>query len=192
MPPLKAKDVELPALWVDCFGIFDAKQKEKKLTVVSVFDGRPRHGRISDSCEKEGLVAYSLDTKNCPKQDMSTDIGVQMFLDAMARCAKDSLLWLAPECGSWVWVCWSTSGRRVDRPDGVPSHMVVTANKLADFTARALLLATHLGQIGLKHVPNPARLFINFSQQPDVFFVNEVYFQFKPRKGIPLVLSWEI
>lgn len=143
-----------PALWMAVVLFFQERNRDKvKLSVMSVFDGRPRQGRISDASEAVGLTGYSLDQKNDPKQDMSLNCGVQMFIDGIARMAVESLLWLAPECSSWVWVCWSTTGRRTNRPGGVPSSAVLAANHLAEFVARALLLATYLGLSagGFKH-----------------------------------------
>lgn len=145
---MRMNAVVIPLLWQAAFFHFVNKRscEEAQVICVSVFDGRPRRGRISDAFEHvTGRPAYSLDQKNDPKQDMSSMAGVQMFLDAMSRCAPNSLLWLAPECGSWVWVCWSTSGRRRNNPDGVPSGMTMQANRIAEFVARAILLATALG-----------------------------------------------
>ena len=58
----------------------------------------PGPRRISGACEDAGLLSWSLDIRNSPKEDLGEDIGIQKFLDALSQCAHDSLLWLAPEC----------------------------------------------------------------------------------------------
>ena len=136
----------MPEHWDPAYQLFlKAAKEDQRCGIISVFDGRPRPGRLSEAFKNIGLLAFSLEQKNSPKQDMLSQPGIQMFLDALSRCRANSLLWLAPECSSWVWVNWATSGRRAHRPEGLHSSCTMEANRLAEFTAFALQAATAAG-----------------------------------------------
>ena len=146
MPPMMSKMVAFPADWLPVYTLFKEHRSCQAWAVISCFDGRPRPKRISGACEDAGLLSWSLDTRNSPKEDLAESIGIQKFLDALSQCANDSLLWLAPECCTWVWVNRYSSGRRENRVQGLPSMRVIQANTLAGvFVARAILAATAAG-----------------------------------------------
>ena len=98
MPPMMSKMVAFPADWLPVYELFKEVRSRQLPAVISCFDGCPRPKRISGACEDAGLLSWSLDIRNSPKEDLGEDIGIQKFLDALSQCAHDSLLWLAPEC----------------------------------------------------------------------------------------------
>ena len=146
MPPMMSKMVAFPADWLPVYELFKEVRSRQLPAVISCFDGCPRPKRISGACEDAGLLSWSLDIRNSPKEDLGEDIGIQKFLDALSQCAHDSLLWLAPECCTWVWINRHSSGRRENRVQGLPSRRVMQANTLANvFVSRAILAATAAG-----------------------------------------------
>ena len=137
--------VPFPTDWLPVYTLFKEIRNKQVLAVISCMDGRPRPKRISGACEDAGLVAWSLDTRNSPKEDLTKSCGIQKFLDALSQSAVDSLVWLAPECCTWVWINRHSSGRRENRIEGLPSSRVLQANEVARSVALAILAATAAG-----------------------------------------------
>ena len=145
MPPMMSKHVQFPDEWLPCYTLFKERRGRQVLAALSAFDGRPRPKRISGAFQDAGLMEWSLDRRNSPKEDMGQDVGIQKFLDALSQCDQDSLLWLAPECCTWVWINRHSSGGREDRVHGTLSSRVLEANSIAWIVARAILAATAAG-----------------------------------------------
>ena len=150
MPPMASRTVVFPALWLAAFLLFRELHTAKEdlfLGAISTFDGTPRPGRLSDHLTAAGIQALSFDVMNSLKQNVLDMTGVQVWLDALARLAPDSLVWLCPSCSSWGWLPRSVSGRSHADPLGRDGAWVYAANQTAEFLCRAMLAATSIGKV---------------------------------------------
>ena len=166
MPPVAASDVDVPAEWRDkvniLLQIWQKKQRQHGrnssiLGAISLFDGRPRDWRLSACLQQAGVPCVSIDVRNSLDQDILSETGRDYFLGCLMKLAPNSLLWMAPECSTWIWLNRVHNQRSLDRPQGeLTSSSVHQANQTAAFVARALKLATSRGQVlGVRLVPRP-------------------------------------
>ena len=163
MPPLAASDVDIPTEWRDrvhaLLQTWRQKQRQRGrspsiLGAISLFDGRPRPWRLSDCLQEASIPCVSIDVRNSLDQDILSEAGTDYFLGCLVKLAPNSLLWMAPECSTWIWLNRTNNQRSLDQPQGeTTSAAVHQANLTADFVARALKLATNRGQLlGVKLV----------------------------------------
>ena len=166
MPPVAAFDVDVPAEWRDkvniLLQIWQKKQRQRGrnssiLGAISLFDGRPRDWRLSACLQQAGVPCVSIDVRNSLDQDILSETGRDYSLGCLMKLAPNSLLWMAPECSTWIWLNRVHNQRSLDRPQGeLTSSSVHQANQTAAFVARALKLATSRGQVlGVRLVPRP-------------------------------------
>ena len=157
MPPVAASDVDVPAEWRDkvniLLQIWQKKQRQHGrnssiLGAISLFDGTPRDWRLSACLQQAGVPCVSIDVRNSLDQDILSETGRDYFLGCLMKLAPNSLLWMAPECSTWIWLNRVHNQRSLDRPQGeLTSSSVHQANQTAAFVARALKLATSRGQV---------------------------------------------
>lgn len=141
--------VEFPVAWLPFFTWFMANTREdqKRPGCISVFDGEPREkaSRISDQMSRHGIASYSMDIQNPTQpggktQDISTAVGVQLFLVMLARTSINGLVWMAPPCSSFTnFMSRSVHRRSVFNPLGHFSDFVCLGNEMAEFCALAML-----------------------------------------------------
>ena len=143
--------VPMPEDWADtlCF-LKDQLSPEARQGpgAISCFDGRPRpdRSRISDQLNAQGIPCYSLDTEVTEKMDVTTDVGILIFLRMLIRLAEKSLLWFAPPCGSFTgFVSKHSHGRSPTEPEGIVGPWTRWGSNCADWTAKAVRAAASKG-----------------------------------------------
>jgi hypothetical protein len=100
---------------------------------------------ISAGLKLFGFVGISIDKADKTYFDIMTPIGFLMAVRAILRTKAGGLVWFAPPCGPWTWMCMAVSGRTREDPLGNKAHPnVVLANRLVSRVA-------HLWYIAHKH-----------------------------------------
>ena len=173
MPPLNSRHVRFPENWRGVYDVFRNRARREGniiLGAISMFDGAVRtNKRLSDCFTEKGLPCFSYDILNpgCHEsQDVLTQQGLLLFLDALSRLEPDSLVWFAPPCSSWSFLPSSRSGRKRDGSNihGRPSAWVHHGNCIASFLALAIEACTSLGIWVVIEQPMGSLLF----QEPSV------------------------
>ena len=79
------------------------------LDVVEIFSGV---GAIVAAAEAVGCRTASFDKQSDPRQDILDPTGFQNALSLVLRLRPSGLLWLAPMCNSFSWLCLKTTQRK--------------------------------------------------------------------------------
>ena len=121
-------------------GIVDLKPRTKDFT--ELFSGERA---ISLGLKHFGYSGLSVDERYNPHYDLLKPEGFLLAVRHILEQKQGSLLWMAPPCGSWVWMSASSTGRTAQDPCGkdVPSTRI--NNMLADRICYLMLLAFALG-----------------------------------------------
>ena len=80
----------------------------RDLACVEVFSGA---GSIWRAFQGAGFAAASFDILDDPMQDVCMEKGFLALARLVLRLAPGGLLWVAPMCNSFSWLCMSTTGR---------------------------------------------------------------------------------
>ena len=109
--------------------------------VAEVFSGV---GAIMDAAVDQGFQAAAFDKCRVPGQtdgpgplseDLCTENGFQSAVALVATLRKGGLLWLAPVCGSWIWLNLVRTQRRLDN------------QYWGDLTYNPVLIGNHLATV---------------------------------------------
>ena len=82
----------------------------RNLDVVELFAGS---ARLTEAARHAGLHAVAVDRQYGKHMDLLTDEGWMVFTFAVLRLRPGGLLWLAPQCSTWVWPGGKEMNRRV-------------------------------------------------------------------------------
>ena len=123
----------------------------RNLDVVEGFAGS---ARIAGAALQKGLRAVALDREFAGHMDILTDAGWLVWLTALLRLRRGGLLWLAPQCSTWVWMNRKSSGRSAENPLGFTGRPTVDeGNLLNRRTAFLLIIAGLMGVLWVIEQP---------------------------------------
>jgi hypothetical protein len=80
----------------------------RDLACVEVFSGA---GSVWRAAQGAGFAAASFDILEDPAQDVCVESGFLALAQLVLRLAPGGLLWVAPMCNSFSWLCLSTTAR---------------------------------------------------------------------------------
>eukprot|EP00959_Pyramimonas_sp_CCMP1952_P473985 9502683-Pyramimonas_sp.AAC.1 len=94
---------------------------------MEIFSGKKA---VSRGVAHFGYHGISVDIEEDLRHDFSTPHGFLLCLRALLVMKAGSLLFMAPPCGTWVWVSRGSTQRSVERPEGMGSACTEQANAL--------------------------------------------------------------
>ena len=98
-------------------------------------------GAITKAAHDAGLVAWGIDKTYDKSHDCMRPRGLRTWLMLLTLTREGTLVWLAPECKSWLWLTRYCSGRSHQRIMGYEDRdWVRRANNLTYRTALVILL----------------------------------------------------
>lgn len=111
--------------------------QHRDLDCVEIFSGV---GAIRAAAEAVGCRTASFDKRSDPRQDILDPAGFQIALSLVLRLRPNGLLWLAPMCDSFSWLCLRTTKRnRANAYTGDKASMKVQHGNLGARAAAFLL-----------------------------------------------------
>lgn len=129
----------------------------RDLACVEVFSGA---GSIWRAAREAGFATASFDILEDPAQDVCTEGGFLALAQLALRLAPGGLLWVAPMCNSFSWLCLSTTGRSCfNGYAGNPANPnVARGNHVALASVFLMRLALGRGVHGIMENPTGSRL----------------------------------
>lgn len=159
MPPLAMATIRAPPEWQGACSSHHERgdRTEDRIDALSVFDG---HGGMSAAFGAEAFRVASFEIERDASQNVLSMTGIETFLNVVSRMPHDSIAWLAPPCGSWVFLTRSKSKRTAQNLAGaINDSWVRLHNDIADWVARALLFLTSRGIFVVVEQPTDSCLY---------------------------------
>jgi len=137
-------------------------EPDGKLHAADIFCGR---GNLTAAFRAFGMACACMDRATSPDtDDVLTDIGKGKLLQMVVNLAPGGVLWLAPECKSWIWLSRRTSKRCSENADGDTS---VTSVAEANAVARLLAdVCRTCYALGVQYVIENPRSSVLFTYPP--------------------------
>ena len=136
-----------PPEWVDaiCMLMRDAEASDDlPLYMLEVFAGV---GNIAKAFVARGMPALAFDRtyESETTEDVLHEKGLHKCLAMLIRVREKGLVWMAPQCSTWVWVSRFTYKRSAKQPLGDETHPdVQEANLVADVVAKIIIVCRAL------------------------------------------------
>ena len=129
----------------------------RNLDVGDFFAGR---GRIARVAELVGLRPVALDREYGSHLDLLTPEGLATAICSLLRIVPGGLLFMGPQCSSWVWMCRSQTKRSAANPYGnLEMPAVIDGNRLNEICALLCAIASMLGVLWVIEQPGSSLFF---------------------------------
>lgn len=127
-PFAHAVPAEIKALFPGSVAAFIPAVVIRNIQFLDVCAGK---ARISRWAMLHGLTAAAVDCDYGDHMDINSDIGLALLIILALRVVVGGLIFMGPQCSSWIWMCRSISKRSASDTTGDTSRQfVVDGNRL--------------------------------------------------------------
>lgn len=114
----------------------------KNLHVLDICAGA---ARITKWSELLGLNAMAMDRAYSADMDITTRKGLAMSILLLLRVVHGGIVFMGPQCSSWVWIGRSGTGRTAENPEGdINNNTVFEANRCNSAIAILCVIARRI------------------------------------------------